>query len=208
MLSRKRVIPLTIASVVLACILVGSLVWFNSKLGEPTTIYALPKSRENRANVTPALNSGQHQSAAVERSVEFTDDTLLTPGTSAKLNTGEERLMTDAEPEKVGLETEIAKSETNKQDESDNSAATHEARIASIQPDFERALEEGASLLEEGYDVSADHLRPKSIAERQSYLETLHSELESETDSDDAEYLEIAMNAFVQAMNERGVYFE
>jgi hypothetical protein len=54
----------------------------------------------------------------------------------------------------------------------------------------------------------ADDLRPKSIAERRRFLETLRTELESEADPDDSEFLEIFINNFIRAMNERGVYFE
>lgn len=81
------------------------------------------------------------------------------------------------------------------------SEVTHRAILALIEPYMEKATDDWHSLM-------ADDLRPKSIAERRRFLETLRADLESEADPDDTEFLEIFINNFIRAMNERGVYFE
>jgi len=72
-----------------------------------------------------------------------------------------------------------------------------------------RINESAERMMETVWDAATEELRPKSIAERRSFLDEMRTELEN--DSDDAEEAELndeIIKDFIHEMSKRGVYFE
>ena len=77
--------------------------------------------------------------------------------------------------------------------------------MAEIQPEFESAIAEGEAVINQYWDETAKELRPKSIAERQSFLSEMRIGL---SEDEEPEWVDWYIDNLVKAMSDRGVHFE
>ena len=84
--------------------------------------------------------------------------------------------------------------------EQDNQLATMESELKKMETD-------AADVFAAAWDNKAEELRPLSLADRRAHLDAIRAEVSEGEDPED-EFIEIFMNQFISAMNDRGVYFE
>ncbi len=171
---------------------------------EPQTTYVMP---EQTSNEPPAINTGTAQRTTFEAYTrpEPPDDVVgpheshqpadTTPSDEVNEPPAPQKPVKDAVPVKSTSDTTV----------SDDELAKQLAHFEEFQRDHEQLVAEGESWLSGMWDDTAKELRPKSIAERQSFLSEMRAGLESD---EEPEWIDWYIKNLISAMNERGVYFE
>ena len=152
------------------------------------TVTALPQSNEsNQVESNVETNVEQTETAMSVESVTVHDE---------KADVFDEHDFSTSEGVTNDSDVEISEEELQRQRDT----------LAELEPEYHRMAAEVEALMKETWDDTARNLRPKSIAERQSYLAEMRSLLEE--DEDEPEWVDWYIYNLISAMNERGVYFE
>ena len=152
------------------------------------TVTALPQSKESKqveSNVE--TNVEQTETAMSDESVTVHDD---------KGDVVEKHGLSTSEGVTNDSDVEISEEELQRQRDT----------LAELEPEYQRMVAEGEAFMKEAWDDIARELRPKSIAERQSYLARTRSLMEE--DEYEPEWADWYFDNLISAMHERGVYFE
>lgn len=199
----KMLLPTAIA----VCVLfVGAIVVFtaDNAPSKPNRVYTMPeKSSSEEVNTgsgrtnSSLANSKPLPSGSVEAGAASRQPVEMQPATPANQVTGEGTLSGEGAPSSeeavhVHAVTDFSKQETH---------------LAAMESELKAMAADAADLFEDAWDNTATELRLLSLADRRARLAEIRAEV-SEGEDPEEEFIDIFMNQFISAMNERGVYFE
>ncbi len=177
------------------------------ELDEPKIIYEIAPERPGNVEVNTGRSTSPtvtalpqfKESKLVESNVEQTETAMSVESVAVhdeKADVFDEHDFSTSEGVTNDSDVEISEEELQRQRDT----------LAELEPEYHRMAAEVEALMKETWDDTARNLRPKSIAERQSYLAEMRSLLEE--DEDEPEWVDWYIDNLISAMNERGVYFE